>query len=86
MDVSASQALAHALDAAHLTLRDPPTAPTGYYDWEITTDPADDVEGHSKVTNIINHVDALKAKGGFQPKPSDVVSRTEYALFNHKVC
>jgi linoleate 10R-lipoxygenase len=73
MDVNPVKALALGLDTAYLSRRDPPSAPTGYYDWQITTDPADDVEGHSKVSNFISKVETLKARGGFQPEPKDLV-------------
>lgn len=55
-DISASQALTMGIDAVYLSKRSLPTAPTGYYDWQITTDPADDREGHSAVTNLVNRV------------------------------
>lgn len=55
-DISASQTLTMGIDAVYLSKRPLPTAPTGYYDWQITTDPADDREGHSAVTNLVNRV------------------------------
>ncbi|KAG6830523.1 hypothetical protein H0H87_007821, partial [Tephrocybe sp. NHM501043] len=71
-DISAAQALAMSADAVFLKKRPLPDAPTGYYDWQITTDPADDREGHSRVGNIISRAEAFKAKGGFKPNLSQV--------------
>ncbi|KAG6917742.1 hypothetical protein DXG01_001280 [Tephrocybe rancida] len=71
-DITASQALAFGADAAFLKKRPLPDAPTGYYDWQITTDPADDREGHSTIANIVNRVQAFNAKGGFKPEVSQV--------------
>ncbi|KAF8066489.1 heme peroxidase [Lyophyllum atratum] len=59
-------------DAIYLKKRPLPDAPTGYYDWQITTDPADNREGHSAVSNLVNRVQAFQAKGGFKPDPSHV--------------
>ena len=72
-DITAAQALALGADALYLSRRPLPVSPTGYYDWQITVDPADDREGHSTVGNIINRVEAFKAKGGFKPDPKHVV-------------
>ncbi|KAG5648767.1 hypothetical protein DXG03_000115 [Asterophora parasitica] len=71
-DISAAQALSLGADAIFLKNRPPPDAPTGYYDWQITTDPADKREGHSAVTNLVNRVQTFKAKGGFTPNPKDL--------------
>ena len=56
-------ALAMAADSVYLANRSLPNAPTGYYDYEITTDPADDREGHSLVTNILNRVSHSTSAG-----------------------
>ncbi|KAG6890061.1 hypothetical protein C0992_003159 [Termitomyces sp. T32_za158] len=69
---SAAEALSIGADAIHLKNRPLPDAPTGYYDWEITTDPSDDREGHSRVTNLIDRLESIKAKGLFKPKLSQV--------------
>jgi hypothetical protein len=53
-DISPIQALTFVADAAYLSKRPLPTAPDGYYDWQITSDPADKREGHSTVTNLVN--------------------------------
>ncbi|KAG5636742.1 hypothetical protein H0H81_007000 [Sphagnurus paluster] len=71
-DITAAQALTMGADAIYLKNRPLPAAPTGYYDWQITTDPADDREGHARVTNLVNRVQAFQAKGGFKPDPSEV--------------
>ncbi|KAF5370929.1 hypothetical protein D9615_009815 [Tricholomella constricta] len=73
-DITAAQALSMGADAVYLKNRPLPEAPTGYYDWQITTDPADNREGHSTVTNIVNRVQAFQAKGGFNPEPSHVAA------------
>ncbi|KAL0959662.1 hypothetical protein HGRIS_011364 [Hohenbuehelia grisea] len=57
-------------DSVHLSKRPLPTAPDGYYDWQVSGDPADKREGHSGLTNFINRFDTFKAKGGFKtPDP-----------------
>ncbi|KAG6817060.1 hypothetical protein H0H87_000238 [Tephrocybe sp. NHM501043] len=71
-DISAAQALAMGADAVYLKKRPLPVAPTGYYDWQIKTDLADDREGHSLVGNTISNVQAFDTKGGFKPKLSQV--------------
>ncbi|KAF5372301.1 hypothetical protein D9615_009236 [Tricholomella constricta] len=73
-DLTAAQVLSMGADAVYLKNRPPPDAPTGYYDWQITTDPADNREGHSTVTNLANRVQAFHAKGGIKPNPSDVAA------------
>ena len=73
-DITAAQALSMGADAVYLSNRPLPDAPTGYYDWQITTDPSDDREGHSTITNLVNRVEAFGAKGGFRPDPIKVVS------------
>jgi len=55
-DVSPVQAFTLLADSAYLSKRPLPTAPDGYYDWQITSDPADKREGHSTVTNLVNRV------------------------------
>ncbi|KAG6916400.1 hypothetical protein DXG01_006979 [Tephrocybe rancida] len=70
--VTAAQALSLGADFAYLKKRSPPTAPTGYYDWQITTDPTDDREGHSIVTNLISKVESAKSQGVYVPNPRDV--------------
>ncbi|KAG6865223.1 hypothetical protein C0991_004346 [Blastosporella zonata] len=70
--VTVAQALSLGADVVHLKKRSPPIAPTGYYDWQITTDPTDDREGHSIVTNLISKAEALKAQGVYVPNPRDV--------------
>ncbi|GLB40814.1 putative heme peroxidase [Lyophyllum shimeji] len=71
-DITAAQALSLAADTLYLQKRPPPVSPTGYYDWQITTDPTDDREGHSVVTNLVDRGEALKSKGLYVPKPRDV--------------
>ncbi|KAG6916804.1 hypothetical protein DXG01_005269 [Tephrocybe rancida] len=71
-DITASQVLAFGADAVFLKKRPLPDAPTGYYDWQITTDPADDREGHSNIGNIVNRARAFNSKGGFKPQISQV--------------
>ncbi|KAG6810880.1 hypothetical protein H0H92_009972 [Tricholoma furcatifolium] len=71
-DITAAEALAMGADAVFLKNRPLPNAPTGYYDWQITTDPSDDVEGHSGISNLIRRARAYQAKGGFKPKLSEV--------------
>ena len=75
-DITAAHALALGADALYLAKRPLPVSPTGYYDWQITVDPADDREGHSTVANIINRVEAFKGKGGLKPEPKHVVCTT----------
>ncbi|KAG6815996.1 hypothetical protein H0H87_009602, partial [Tephrocybe sp. NHM501043] len=70
--VTAAQALSLGADVAYLKKRAPPTAPTGYYDWQITTDPSDDREGHSIVSNLISKAETAKSQGVYVPNPRDV--------------
>jgi len=50
------QALSMGADTIYLSARPLPTAPTGYYDWQVSSNPAEKRQGHSAVTNIINQV------------------------------
>jgi hypothetical protein len=72
--VSFTDAISMAADAAYLSKRDLPVAPDGYYDWQITSDPADDREGHSLVTNLLTRAGAFQAKGGLDPNPQQVAA------------
>ncbi|PPQ85481.1 hypothetical protein CVT25_006638 [Psilocybe cyanescens] len=70
--IDASQALSYSVDAIHYSRRAPPTAPTGYYDWEVSSNAADAKEGHSLVSNLVTRVDNFKAKGPIKPDPKAV--------------
>lgn len=43
-------------DASFLSSRPLPTAPDGYYDWQVSNNPEDKRDGHSAATNVINRV------------------------------
>ena len=58
-NLSASQLLSAGADAVYLSKRAPPTAPTGFYDYEITPTTDDDTQAHSKLTNLLNRVGGL---------------------------
>lgn len=68
--ISATQVASTAFDAAHLSSRPLPSAPDGYYDYEISTDPADKREGHSAVTNLVKRMEAFKRAGGIKADPT----------------
>ena len=55
-NVSPIQAFSLVADASYLSKRPVPTAPDGYYDWQINSDPAEQREGHATVTNLVNEV------------------------------
>ncbi len=55
-NLSASQLLSAGADAVYLSKRAPPTAPTGFYDYEITPTTDDDTQAHSKLTNLLTRV------------------------------
>jgi len=79
-DIKLSQVLSMGADAIHLSKRPPPTAPTGYYDWEVSSDPADGRKGHSVVSNLIGSIETLKSKGQFKPDPRTVVRFAPYLI------
>jgi len=81
-DISAVKALLLGVDAIHYANRPPPTAPTGYYDWEVSSDPASGRKGHSLVSNMISDVETLKSKGKFKPDPNAIVSFSFLSMFN----
>ncbi|PPQ95917.1 hypothetical protein CVT26_016140 [Gymnopilus dilepis] len=68
-NITAAQALSFTADALKFSERPLPKAPTGYYDWEVSSDPAAGRKGHSLVSNLIGEVEALKAKGPIKPDP-----------------
>ncbi|KDR73404.1 hypothetical protein GALMADRAFT_142500 [Galerina marginata CBS 339.88] len=73
-NINAVQALSLGVDAIHYSNRPPPTAPTGYYDWEVSSDPAAGRKGHSLVSNLITEVETLKSKGTFKPDPKAIAA------------
>ncbi|RDB16366.1 Psi-producing oxygenase A [Hypsizygus marmoreus] len=76
-EIAPTQIASMGFDAVYLSSRSPPTAPDGYYDWQITTDPADKREGHAAVTNLIHRVEAFKGKGGIKHDPSLIDAFTD---------
>lgn len=73
-NITAAQALSYGADSVVFSERPLPQAPTGYYDWEVSSDPAAGRKGHSLVSNLIGEVEVFKAKGHIQPDPKIVVS------------
>ena len=70
------QALTLGADAAHLSRRDPPTAPDGQYDWQVDDDDVmknSSKIDHSIITNVIGAATTLKGKGVFVPNAKEVV-------------
>lgn len=67
------QVLTFGADAAYLSRRDPPTAPDGHYDWQVSEDDGATKTGHSIITNLVGEATTLKGKGVFVPKPREVV-------------
>ena len=62
--VTATQAFTLAADAVYLRNRPLPTAPDGYYDWQLTGNPADKTKGHSFITNWVTGVsDFITSQG-----------------------
>lgn len=57
--INPAQVFSMGADAIYLSARPLPIAPTGYYDWQVSSDPAGRREGHSAVTNLINQVRPL---------------------------
>jgi hypothetical protein len=100
-DISATQAFTFVADAAYLSRRPPPTAPDGYYDWQVTSDPAEKREGHSTVTNLVNRVSRsnlsrdtslilllgpnVPSKGGFKPDLKEVVCAVLVCYCTHRL-
>ncbi|KAF9553362.1 heme peroxidase [Agrocybe pediades] len=68
-NIKVSQILSMGANAIHLSKRAPPTAPTGYYDWEVSNDAADARKGHSVVSNVIGSIETFKSKGLIKPDP-----------------
>jgi linoleate 10R-lipoxygenase len=54
--INPAQALSMGVDAVYLSDRPLPIAPTGYYDWQVSSNPAEKRQGHSGITNLINKV------------------------------
>ena len=57
--INPGQVFSIGADAIYLSSRPLPIAPTGYYDWEVSSDPAERRQGHSAVTNLMNRVRPL---------------------------
>jgi linoleate 10R-lipoxygenase len=72
MSVSPLQVLTLGADAAYLSRRDPPTAPDGQYDWQVSQQDGSAKDGHSAVTNFIGDVQSLKTKEVYVPDPKTV--------------
>lgn len=60
-NITATQAFTLVADAAYLSKRPLPAAPDGYYDWQVASNPAEKLKGHSSVTNLINRVSGFVA-------------------------
>jgi len=67
------QMLALGMDIGYLSRRDPPTAPDGHYDWQVSEDDGTTKNGHSLITNLIEEATTLKGKGVFVPNAKEVV-------------
>jgi len=83
VEISVAQAVSLSADNVHLSNRPLPKAPTGYYDWQITTDTSDDTQGHSTVSNIISRVQTVIAKGNPIPDADIVVSLRSVLVFRY---
>ncbi|KAF8901487.1 heme peroxidase [Gymnopilus junonius] len=73
-DINVAQAISLAADAVVYSERPPPQAPTGYYDWEVSSNTDDARKGHSFVSNLISEVESLKSKGPIKPDPKVVAA------------
>ncbi|KAF8579879.1 heme peroxidase [Ramaria rubella] len=74
------QAFSLGADAVYLSKRDPPTAPDGHYDWEVSEDTNASQSGHSAVTNLINRVETITSKGAVKPDPKVVEGFIDMAV------
>ncbi|KDR77934.1 hypothetical protein GALMADRAFT_244901 [Galerina marginata CBS 339.88] len=83
--ISAVQAVTLAADAIHLASRPPPTAPTGYYDWQVSSDPDASRQGHAAISNLISDAETLKAKGAFAPDPEELTAFQDIIAHPHSV-
>ncbi|KAH9481020.1 Psi-producing oxygenase A [Psilocybe cubensis] len=72
--------LRQVLDIGHLAGEPVPIAPTGYYNWEVSPDPANSFNGHSVVSNGLTLLESLKAKGFIKPEMSKVEAFTDCVL------
>jgi len=77
INITPAQAASAGFDTVYLSSRPLPTAPDGYYDWQISTNPADKREGHARVSNLINRIDTFNKKGGIKPDPSLLAAFTD---------
>jgi len=82
--VNVVQALSLGADAVALSTRAPPTAPTGYYDWEVSSDPEAKRKGHSIVTNVVSAQKSFIDKGGL--KPIDLSTGVRLFHIIHRAC
>ena len=57
--INPAEPLSMGVDAIYLSARPLPTAPTGCYDWQVSSNRAERRQGHSAVTNLINQVRPL---------------------------
>ena len=57
--INPAEPLSMGVDAIYLSARPLPIAPTGYYDWQVSSNPAERRQGHSAVSNLINQVRPL---------------------------
>jgi hypothetical protein len=82
--ITPAQALTISADAAYLSSRPLPIAPTGYYDWEVSSKPADKRQGHSIVSNLVNRV-SLPSSSMFPSKQSFTFSYARSRRLSIKV-
>ncbi|TFK61201.1 heme peroxidase [Pluteus cervinus] len=79
-DISPLQVFSLGADAVYLADRPLPTAPDGHYDYEMTAEANTSPENHSGITNLINEVEAIKAKGFVKPDAKVVDAFLDTAL------
>ncbi|KAF4623505.1 hypothetical protein D9613_002388 [Agrocybe pediades] len=71
--INVVQALSLGADAVKLSARDPPTAPTGYYDWEVSSDPESKRKGRSIISNVVSAQKEFIDKGGLPPVDANLI-------------
>jgi linoleate 10R-lipoxygenase len=57
--INPAESLSVGVDAIYLSTRPLPIAPTGYYDWQVSSNAAERRQRHSAVTNLINQIPPL---------------------------
>ncbi|KAF7326065.1 Heme peroxidase [Mycena kentingensis (nom. inval.)] len=79
-NITPLQAFSLGADSIYLSRRRLPSSPDGHYDWENQADPDMSPQTHSGITNLVNSIETMKARGSILPDAKAVSAVIQAAL------